>query len=351
MLKRDVDVLVIGAGQAGLAAGYFLQQTGISYLIIDKNEEIGAVWKSRYDSLVLFTPRHYSSLPGLAMTGEGNGYPSKDEVARYLQTYAKRFSLNIQLNTELIRLQQDGSGFRCWTASGVIQARRIIVATGPFQRPYVPGFSQEVPMSVRQLHSTSYRNLTQLQEGAVLVVGGGNSGAQIAEELAGEREVYLSVGHRMKFLPLQWLGKSVFWWLDKLGLLRADGNLFWGRKLRRMEDPVFGSPIPQLIRTGQVRMKPRAVRISSGKIEFEDGTKLSPDNVIWATGFRPDYSWLEIPGVLDENGRPVHSRGVSTTVPNLYYVGLPWQYNRASALLTGVGSDAEYIVNHLRTNM
>ncbi|GIP31321.1 NAD(P)/FAD-dependent oxidoreductase [Paenibacillus sp. J2TS4] len=351
-MEEQVDVLVVGAGQAGLAVGYYLKQAGISHLIVDKAIELGESWKTRYDSLTLFTPRRYSSLPGWPMEGRKDGYPTKDEVAQYLQKYAERFSLRVRLNTEIIRLEREGQRFRCITESEEIKARRVIVATGPFQQPSYPEFAREASEAVVQLHSSGYRNASQLQTGSVLVVGGGNSGAQIAAELAAapEREVYLSAGHRMKVISLEWAGRSVFWWLDKLGVLRADAHSFIGRRLRRMDDPIFGRSVPRLAEAGALRIKPRLAQIRGGEFYFADGTRLRPDNVIWATGFRSDYSWLALPGAVDDSGRPVHDRGISLAVPHLYYIGLPWQVNRASALLAGVGRDAESVVNHLLSN-
>ncbi len=199
---------------------------------------------------------------------------------------------------------------------------------------------------VRQLHSSVYRNPADLKEGAVLVIGGGNSGAQIAAEIAGQRPVMLAAGHMMSFMPLSLAGKSIFWWFDKLGILHASPERKLGKLVRRRPDPVFGFELKKLIRSGKVTVKQKATETNGQKAYFADGSSVRVDNVVWATGFRPDYSWLQIPAALDEAGRPLHKRGVSP-LNGVYYVGLPWQSSRNSALIGGAGQDAEYVVSIL----
>lgn len=345
-MKRSIDTLVVGAGQAGLAAGYYLKHLGRPYLIIDKADDTGHVWRSRYDSLKLFTPRWYSSLPGLQLDGGQDGYAGKDEIARYLQRYAAQFELPVQNRTELLTLNQVDGRFEAATNRGVISANHVIVATGPFQQPFIPELSQLLSADVKQLHTAEYRNSSALNEGSVLVVGGGNSGAQIAVELAQDREVYLSVGHRMKFFPLEIAGKSIFWWFKKLGMLNVPEGTAVGRWLRSQKDPIFGKELLALIRSGRVKLRPKTTGVQSGSVTFSDGGSLRADNIVWATGFHPDYDWLRIPDAKSSSGKPIHSRGVSP-VAGLYYVGLPWQHTRGSALLGGVGDDAMHIVQTL----
>ncbi|QSB48715.1 flavin-containing monooxygenase [Parageobacillus toebii] len=345
-MQHNVDVLVIGAGQAGLAMGYYLKQNNILFAIVGKENRIGDVWRNRYDSLVLFTPRWFSSLPGMALKGDPNGYPTKDEIADYLEDYAQKFELPIHLNTEVISLQKENEIFRVTTNNSNYVAEKVVVATGPFQKPYIPPFAESLSDKVYQVHTSRYLNPSQLQEGSVLVVGAGNSGAQIAVELSEDREVYLSVGHKMKFFPLEIMGKSIFWWFKKLGLLNVHINSSLGQFISKQSDPIFGKELKHLIQEGKIKIKPRTVSISGDVISFADNSQIQVQNVIWATGLYSDYSWIQIPNVLDHRGKPIHQRGV-TSVQGLYFLGLPWQYRRGSALIGGVGADAEYLVNHI----
>lgn len=343
---KNVDVLVIGAGQAGLAAGYYLKNSKVQFVLADKAEAVGQAWKSRYDSLTLFTPRGFSSLPGMVMPGDGGGYPTKDEAGDYLDQYARKHGLPIELGMEINRLTRTGEGFTAFSAGREYRASSVIVATGPFQTPYIPEAHSTLSNRIYQVHSSAYRNPSQLRPGSVLIVGGGNSGAQIAVELAKERQVYLSAGESMKFMPLEWMGRSVFWWLDKAGLLNLPETSWLGGKLRRRKDPIFGYELRKLLREDIIKLFPKFKQADGERILFEDGSHCQVNNVIWATGFRPDYRWIDIPGAVDPQGMPVHSSGISA-VQGLYYVGLPWQSGRGSALLGGVGRGARRVVDRL----
>jgi len=340
------DVLIIGGGQAGLAAAYFLTRHNIPYVVLDKGGEVGEVWKRRYDSLTLFTPRFYSTLPGMRLDGDPDGFPTKDEIAAALRQYADDHQLNIHLGTEVLALGKVEGEFVAETNRGSYTARHVIVATGPFQTPWLPPMAKQLDPDVVQMHSAGYRNPYDLRPGTVLVVGGGNSGAQIAAELAASHRVVLSVAHRMTFLPLTIAGNSIFLWFDALGMLNAPSDSWVGRIVRNRPDPVFGFELKRLIAARRIALKPKAVRAEGRTVHFGDGTTLEADNVIWATGFRFDYRWLRMEGALDESGRPLHERGVSP-VEGLYYVGLPWQTSRNSALIGGVGKDAETIVRRI----
>jgi len=342
----DTEVLVIGCGQAGLAAAFFLSGRKIPYTVLDKGREVGEVWKRRYDSLTLFTPRHYSELPGMRLAGRRHGFPVKDEIAAALRQYAEDHELNIRLETEVLALEKTDDGFRAETNRGTFAARQVIVATGPFQVPWVPPMAQQLDPGVVQLHSAHYRNPADLKPGAALVVGGGNSGAQIAVELAASHRFTLSAAHRMTFFPLAIAGRSAFWWFDALGILNAPSDSRIGRIVRKRPDPVFGFELKRLIAAKRIVLKPKAVRAEGRTVHFADGTAAEADNVVWATGFRSDYGWLRIPGALDAEGKPLHERGASP-VSGLYYVGLPWQTSRNSALIGGVGKDAEAIVRRI----
>jgi putative flavoprotein involved in K+ transport len=340
------DVIVIGAGQAGLSMGYFLKQTKLSFLILDKGSSIGETWRNRYDSLTLFTSRSYSSLPGLTLKGEEKQYPTKDEISDYLSVYANTFSHPIQLNTSVTKLVKEEDDFILHTTQGKLQSKNVIIATGPFQEPFIPGYSHKLSADVLQLHSSKYKNPNQLMEGTTLVVGGGNSGTQIAVELSQNREVYLSVGHKLRFLPQDIGNKSIFWWFDKLGVYKASVHSKVGQFIKNMPDPIFGFELKQQLKSGNVILKPRVTSADENNLFFEDGSRVEVANVIWSTGFKSDYKWISIPHVIDENGLPTHNRGV-TSIKGLYFLGLPRQSSRGSALLQGVGMDADYIIKQL----
>jgi putative flavoprotein involved in K+ transport len=343
------DVLVIGAGQAGLAMGYFLKQTKLKFLILDKGNEIGESWKNRYDSLTLFTPRSYSSLPGLSLIGEEKQYPTKDEISNYLSLYANTFLLPIQLNTFITRLDRADGYFLLSTNQGDYKCKNVIVATGPFHEPFIPKFSHLLSDKVLQLHSSKYKNPSQLLEGTTLVVGGGNSGAQIAVEISDDREVYLSVSQQVKFLPQDIGNKSIFWWFDKLGVLKANVNSQVGQFIKNKPDPIFGFELKSLLKTGKVVLKQRVTSANKNQMFFHDGSSIEVSNVIWSTGYKSDYRWINVPSVLNEKGMPSHQRGLSP-IKGLFFLGLPWQYRRGSALIQGVGTDAEYIVEKILRN-
>ncbi|CAG7613948.1 putative oxidoreductase CzcO [Paenibacillus solanacearum] len=346
-MNHKDEIIVIGAGQAGLAAGYYLKQAGRSFRLLDEGGAVGESWRRRYDSLTLFTPRAFSGLPGLPLDGAPDGFPGKDEVADYLARYADYYKLPVKLNASVTRLTREGTGYRLAADAEEYAARQVIIATGPFRKPHIPAAAGQLPASVAQLHSSEYRNSAQLQEGAVLVAGGGNSGAQIALELASQGcEVHLAVSRRLRFAPLRIMNRSVFWWLDRLGLLNAPADSPLGRAVRSRQDPVFVPELKRAIRSGTVRLRPRVTGQRGGAVQFADGTKLEPRNVVWATGFRPDYPWLDVPGALDAEGGPLHEKGISP-VAGLYYVGLPWLRSRNSALLGGVGADARHVVDCL----
>jgi putative flavoprotein involved in K+ transport len=336
-----LDVVVIGGSQAGLAVAYYLKEQGLRFVLLDAEPEIGRVWKSRWDSLTLFTPAQYSGLPGMAFPAAHDVYPSKDEVAVYLQSYATAFDLPVQPNARVTSLAMDGSGYVVRTKDEVFRATQVVVATGPFQVPSVPEMAGDLDTSIAQIHSAQYRSPAQLPEGPVLVVGGGNSGFQIAAELVETRKVDLAMGTRMPALPQRLLGRDLFWWLTHLGIMRVSVESRLGRRMAK-RDVLIGSSRRRLLRAG-VTIRQRLERFEGTSAVFADGSRLDVGTVVWATGYRPDYSWIEIPGVRDESGRALHRRGV-TSAAGLYFVGLPWQHTRGSALLGFMPEDAAFIV-------
>jgi putative flavoprotein involved in K+ transport len=265
-------------------------------------------------------------------------------VADYLQAYAAAFDLPVRRNARVTDLRQLGDGFEVRTADATYQARQVVVATGPFQVPFVPPPAGKLDASVTQLHSADYRNPRALPEGPVLVVGGGNSGFQIAEELASTRTVDLSIATTYPMLPQRLAGRDLFWWLTRLGLLRVTVDSRPGRRMSR-RDFVIGTNRRRLERKG-VRFRPRLVDAEGRTVRFADHRLLEEVGVVvWATGYRADYGWLHIPGVVGE-GHVVHRRGV-TEVPGLYFLGLSWQHTRGSALLGFVNDDAAYLAERI----
>jgi len=343
------DVLIIGAGQAGLAAGYYLKQSGLRFLMIDAASSVGDSWRHRYDSLHLFTPRMYDELPGMPLKGDRNGLPDKDEIADYLESYARKMGFPIKLKCKLMSLQKKEDLFYAETTDGIIEARNVVVATGPFQTKNVPPFSESFSNQVLQLHSSEYNNPSQLLPGTTVVVGGGNSGAQIAAEIAlkEHQSVYISISRKLTFKPLYIMNRSIFWFFEQFGVLRASAGSLTGKWLRNQPEYVYGHELRGLIRKGIVSAYPRAVNAKDNRILFEDGSELEVDNIIWATGFKRDHQWIRIANAFDSNGAIVHKEGISP-VKGLFFVGLPWQTSRGSALLGWVKYDAQKIVNEIR---
>ncbi|RPK08261.1 flavin-containing monooxygenase [Priestia endophytica] len=344
------DVMVIGSGQAGLSMGYYLKKTALSFTIIDQNTRIGDTWRNRYDSLTLFTPSLYSSLPGLSLKKERNCMPTKDDIANYLENYAKTFSLPVQLGIHVKNISKIDDFFSLETNKGVVEARNLVVATGPFHTPRIPSFSKKLSKDIVQLHSSSYKNPSQLKDGNVLVVGAGNSGAQIAVELANTHKTYLSTSRKLRFLPLFIMNKNIFWWFDKLGILKATRDSFIGQKLQLYGDPIFGTELKTKMKAGLIRLKARTKTASENEVIFADASTLKVDNIIWATGFRPNYDWLNPPNLIDKQGNVIHERGI-TQQKGVFFLGLPWQYRRGSSLLEGVGKDAYYLYQHILTHI
>ena len=339
----QVEVVVVGGGQAGLAIGFFLSRQGRRFLILEAADSVGAAWRDRWDSLALFTPRRYDALSELSFPGDPDGYPTRDEVVSYLRAYAETYKLPLVLNSAVSSLTQIDDGFQL-ECDRRVRADQVVVATGPFQRPMTPALAGQLAPEVFQMHSTGYRQPQDIPAGTVLVVGGGNTGFQIAAELTGTHAVHLSVGSRQTPLPQKVWQRDLFWWLTKTGLLNMTVDSRLGRRLSERETLIGSSP-KQLRRLG-VDLHLRAVSASHNTVSFADGTQLRVDAVVWATGYQPDYSWIETP-VLDAGGRVHHHRGV-TNLPGLYFLGLSWQHTRGSALLGWVKDDAEYIATQIQ---
>ena len=340
----DREVVVIGAGQAGLTMGYYLAGQGRRFVILERGASVASAWRERWESLTLFTPRRYSGLPGLAFSGAPDGYPTRDDAIEYLERYAETFELPIEFNSDVRRLSSGDKHFVLDVDGRTIRADQVVVATGPFQTPYVPKLAGDLDPDVWQAHSIGYRRPSDVPEGTVLVVGGGNTGFQIAKELSASHKVVLSVGSRQKPLPQRFAGRDLFWWLTKTRLIHKTVDSRLGQRLKD-RDTLIGSSPRELTRRYGVELKARAIRASGRTATFEDADEVEVDAVIWATGYRPDYSWIDLP-IFDSSGRLRHRRGV-TDVPGLYFLGLTWQHTRGSALIGWVKEDAEFIAERI----
>lgn len=339
------ETVVIGGGQAGLAVGYHLAARDDDFIILSDEKRVGDNWRRRWDSLRLFTPARYSGLPATPFPAPQNHLADKDEVADYLERYAERHELPVRLGSRVSRLSRNGERFAIEVdgSATTIEADSVVVATGAFQRPRVPAVATELSCEIHQLHSSEYRNPFALPDGPALVVGAGNSGAQIALELARFRKVWLA-GRETGHLPRRVAGRDVFDWLWPLmRVAHADTRL--GRRIRgrvqRGGDALIGIPEKELRSAGITRV---------GRVERECGglpvcgrNVIAPAVIVWCTGYRPDYSWIDVPGAIGGDGFPMHRKGASTSAANLFFVGLRFQHRLNSSLIGGVGDDAAFV--------
>jgi putative flavoprotein involved in K+ transport len=340
--------VIVGGGQAGLAAGYHLARRGRPFVILDANERVGETWRKRWDSLRLFTPARYDSLPGWAFPGSAGSYPTKDEVADYFEAYVARFELPVRNGVRVDRLSREREVFVVTAGEHRFEADNVIVATGAYQSPRIPAFAPELDPGVLQLHSSEYRRPSQLRAGDVLVVGAGNSGGEIALEASREHGTLLSgrdTGQepfRAGTLPDR-LFTPPFWFLITR-LLTVNTRM--GRKVRA-QFRSRGLPLARVRRkdlvAAGVERVPRVTGVRSGLPLVEDGRVLEVANVVWCTGFEPDFTWIDLP-VFDEDGDPLHERGVVGSEPGLYFLGLYFLYAMASQLVGGAVRDAEHVV-------
>jgi putative flavoprotein involved in K+ transport len=337
------EVVVIGGGQAGLAVGYLLAQQGRRFTILEAAGEPAAAWRTRWDSLKLFTPVRYDSLPGLGFPGEPDSYPGRDDIVAYLKDYAQRFELPVEFNSRVQSVRLRDGGFLVELADRTYEANQVVVATGPFQVPFTPAIAADLSSEVAQLHSSDYRSPGDLPPGAALIVGGGNTGFQIAAELAQSREVHLAVGARQAPLPQRILGRDLFRYLEATRLMNKTVTSRIGQRMKDKETLIGSSP--RSARKQGIRMMPRATGARDSTVTFADGSEVTVDAVVWATGFRLDHSFVQLP-VFYDRGQVKHQRGV-TELPGLYFLGLPWQHTRGSALLGWVKDDAEFIAQRI----
>jgi putative flavoprotein involved in K+ transport len=349
--SEQVEVVVIGGGQAGLSVGYHLQQQGRDFVVLDTNERVGDAWRKRWDSLRLFTPARYDGLPGMSFPAPAHTYPTKDEMADYLGAYTARFRLPVRTGVKVDGLSRQGDRFVVTSGDLRFEAENVVVATGGYHGPRIPTFASELDPDILQLHSSEYRRPSHLREGGVLVVGAGNSGAEIALDVSRSHRVYLSGRHpgsepTRPGSVADRLVTPIIWFVFS-HVLTVNTPL--GRKaaahLRNHGLPLARVRPADLLAAGVERIHARTVAAQDGLPLLDDGRVLDVANVIWCTGYRPEFGWIDLP-ILDD-GEPTHERGVIATVPGLYFVGLFFLSAATSSLVGGVGKDAAYIADQI----
>jgi len=347
------DVVVIGGGQAGLSVGYFLKRTGLRFLIVDANARVGDVWRGRWDSLRLFTPAKFDGLAGMRFPAPANSFPTKDQMADYLEAYAAHFALPVRTRTRVNRLSRSGDGYRIETDRGAIEAAQVVVAMASYQTPRIPAFARELRGDIVQLHAKDYRNPSQLREGGALIVGAGNSGAEIALDLARGHEVWLA-GRDPGHVPFRIDGFAARWLLARLVLRLAFHRILTvrtpiGRKVRPKILSQGGALIrvkPAQLEAADIHRTPRVIGVRDGLPLLDDGRALDVANVVWCTGFNAGFDWIDLPifnAHAVGHGEPEHEAGVVPEAPGLYFVGLHFLYAFSSTMVHGVGRDAKRI--------
>lgn len=351
------ETVIIGGGQAGLSVGYHLAKRGRPFVILEANERIGDSWRKRWDSLRLFTPARYDGLAGWPFPASEWSFPTKDEMADYLEAYAAHFKLPVRTGVRVEGLSRNGERFVVVADGRLFEAENVVVAMANFQRPQRPTFAGELDPGIVQLHSCDYRNPSQLRDGGVLVVGAGNSGAEISREVSRTHPTWLS-GRDVGHIPFRIEG------LASRLLLAPLAFRFIFHHVLTMNTPIGRRARPKILSNGAplIRVKPtdltaagiervpRVAGVQDGLPLLEDGRVLEVANVIWCTGFHPGFSWIELP-VFGEDGELVHERGVVGDEPGLYFVGLEFLYAMSSVMVHGVGRDAEYIARHIASRV
>jgi putative flavoprotein involved in K+ transport len=347
-MNTAYDTIIIGGGQSGLSVGYHLAKRGQQFVILDGNERVGDSWRKRWDSLRLFTPARYDGLDGMPFPAPAHYFPTKDEMANYLETYAAKFKLPIQSGTRVDRLTKNGDRFVVVSGEQRYEAKNVVVAMANYQVPKKPSFASQMDPDITQIHSMEYKNPAQLQKGSVLIVGAGNSGSEIAVELAPQHPIFMA-GRSTGEIPFRIQSRIAHILLINLTL-----RLLFHRVLT-VKTPVGRKIRPKVLTRGGplIRVKqrdmaaagiervPRVASVQNGLPVLEDGRVLEVANVVWCTGFQPGFSWIDLPGM--EAIDHLHKRGVVPDQPGLYFTGLHFLYSLSSSMIHAVGRDAEYI--------
>ena len=355
-IPSDVDVVIVGGGQAGLGMSYRLSEAGIAHIVLDDRERTGDVWRERWDSLVLFTPKRFAALAGSPLPPETDPYPTRLQIADYLEQYAADHAVPVAHRTRVTRIARaeptvrDSRGrfaiqYERDAHPGTITARSVVIASGPFQYPRVPRVAAGLDDAVAQRHSSAYRTPSDLPAGRIAVVGGGNSAAQLATELstgpgAAERHVTMIAPAEPWFIPEKVAGLSVYWPLSLFGILDSPADSRISQYIHSRGDGILGTEAKKLVRRGQLGLRTSRVVGAAGRaLELANGERLEVDAVLWCTGFRAHYPFVAVEGALTEHGGPRHDRGISP-VSGFYWIGLPWQSRLDSSILHGIDADA-----------
>lgn len=349
-MDRDFDTIVIGGGQSGLAVGYFLARQHRSFVILDAHQRVGDAWRTRWDSLRVFTPALIDGLPGMPFPAPRFTFPTKDEVADYMAAYAAKFELPVRSGVKVDGLTREGGKFVVSSSAGRFEADKVVVATGAHHTPRIPDYSSQLDGRITQLHSSEYRNPAQLREGSALVVGLGNSGAEIAYDLRGGRRVFVA-GKPFGQIPVRHGSTAFFMIAPLISLL--------GMHVLTVDNPIGRKALPKLKGAPLVRVKvkdleaagiervARVTGVRDGMPLLADGSALDVANIIWCTGFSTDLGWIKVPAAFGPDGALAQYRGAATGVPGLYFVGMWHQYAQTSDVLPGVGRDAARVADHL----
>src|SRR3954454_10728724 len=340
------DTIVIGAGQAGLSVAHHLAREGQSFVVLEGSARVGDVWRRRFDSLRLYSPRRYDGLPGLPFPGDPWSFPGKDDVGDYLESYASHFDLPVRTGVAVDAVERDGAGFAVLTGDRRMTASQVVVATGGWRSPVVPACAADLDPRIRQLHSSDYRNPSQLPDGPVLVVGAAHSGADVALELAATHETVLAgptrgeVPFDIEGRPARAIIRLLWFVANHVLTMRTPMGRRMRRHVRGEGGPLLRVRNRDLLAAGVDRTEARVCGTRDGAPLLDDGRVLDVASIVWCTGFRNDLGWLRVPLDLGDDGWPAQDRGEVASCPGLWFVGLPFQYAFASMLVGGVGRDA-----------
>jgi putative flavoprotein involved in K+ transport len=348
-----VETAIVGAGQAGLSTGYHLAKRDRPFLVLDEQVRVGDNWRRHYDSLRLYSPARLDGLPGMPFPASATTFPTKDQMADYLEEYASAFGLPVRGGTRVKRVSRNGGGYVVDCGDRCLEAKNVVVATGTFGRSYTPEFATHLDPEIVQLHSSEYQNPSQLREGPVLVVGAAHSGADVAIDVAGGHRTILcgretgEIPFDIEARPALAVGWRVMSFLARRVLtLRTPIGRKMRPEIRRHGGPLLRFKRADLDAAGVERTTARVAGVRDGRPELDDGTVLGVANVIWCTGFKQEFSWID-PPVIGQDGWPKEERGVVESAPGLYFTGLAFQYAFSSMLILGAGRDAEYVAKHI----
>lgn len=354
---ENYKVIVIGAGQAGLSAGYFLKKKNIPFLILDANERVGDSWRKRWNSLRLFTPAKFNSLAGMPFPSGSNYFPTKDEMGDYLENYAKHFELPVKNSVKVDGLSRQGNKYFISAGNQQFESEHVIIAMSNFQIPKTPAFAKNINPGIFQTHSFDYREPSQLQEGSVLVVGAGNSGSELALEAAKNNHDVILAGRDTGHIPFEIEGT-----LSKLILARLVLRILFHRIIT-INTPIGRKARPKIISQGGplirnkpkdfveygIKRIPKIVGVKDGLPVDENNQVVDVKNIIWCTGFYPAFSWIDLP--IFKDNEPMQERGVAQNEPGLYFIGMLFLYSLSSVMIHGVERDAEYVVNVIKDRL